>query len=305
MTKPDLSVRAGGLDLKNPVIAASGTFGYGLEYAAFVDPSSLGAVVVKGISTLPRAGNPPPRIAETPAGMLNAIGLQNVGLKSFIKDKLPPLKNAGATTIVNLYGQSPEEFAALAAGLDKAEGVAAVELNVSCPNVAAGGSAFGADPEAVKRVTAAARAETGKPLWVKLTPNTADITLQAKAAAEAGADAVSLINTLLGMAVDVDTRRPRLKNVTGGLSGPAIRPVAVSMVYEVFRAVDIDVIGVGGIVTAEDALEFMLVGARAVQVGTAHFTDPAASLNIIDGLRRYLDDHGISNLTDIIGGLEL
>jgi len=303
---PDLSVAVGGLRLKNPVLAASGTFGYGTEYQDLFDPGELGGVVVKGVSLKPRAGNPPPRICETPAGMLNAIGLQNVGLEVFLADKLPALRRLGTAVVVNLYATSPDEFGELAGRLAGAPGVDALEVNVSCPNVKAGGLAFGTDPGAVRRVTEAVKQNAGpRPVWVKLTPNTTDVTLQARAAAEGGADAVSLINTLVGMAVDPDTWRPRLKNVVGGLSGPAVRPVAVRQVYEVCRSVDIDVIGLGGITTAQDAVEFLLVGAKAVQVGTAHFVNPRASLEVVDGLRAYLAGRGLARVTDLVGQLKL
>ncbi len=304
--RPDLSVTVGGLRLKNPVLAASGTFGYGREYGDLFDPAELGGVVVKGISLAPRPGNPPPRICETPAGMLNAIGLQNVGLERFLAEKLPPLRQLDLAVVVNLYGQDEDEFAELAGRLAETPGVAALEVNVSCPNVKAGGLAFGIDPRAVRRVTEAVKRRAGPlPVWVKLTPNTADITAQARAAAEGGADAVCLINTLLGMAVDPETWRPRLKNVTGGLSGPAIRPVAVRMVHQVCDSVDIDVIGLGGITTALDAVEFLLVGAKAVQVGTAHFIDPRASVEVVHGLRDYLAARGLRRLTDLVGRLKL
>ncbi|MBU0514551.1 MAG: dihydroorotate dehydrogenase [Proteobacteria bacterium] len=301
---PDLSVAVGGLRLKNPVLAASGTFGYGTEYQDLFDPGGLGGVVVKGVSLEPRSGNPPPRICETPAGMLNAIGLQNVGVDRFLAEKLPALRRLDTAVVVNLYATSPDEFGELAGRLAEAPGVDALEVNVSCPNVKAGGLAFGTDPTAVRRVTEAVKTRAGRrPVWVKLTPNTADITLQARAAAEGGADAVSLINTLLGMAVDPDTWRPRLKNVVGGLSGPAVRPVAVRLVYEVCRRVDVDVIGLGGITTARDAIEFLLVGAKAVQVGTAHFVNPRASIGVVEGLRAYLSQRGLGRVTDLVGRL--
>lgn len=301
---PDLSVAVGGLELKNPVLAASGTFGYGTEYQDLFDPGGLGGVVVKGVSLEPRSGNPPPRICETPAGMLNAIGLQNVGLEVFLAQKLPALRRLNTAVVVNLYATSPDEFGRLAARLAEAPGVDALEVNVSCPNVKAGGLAFGTDPGAVRRVTEAVTQNAGGlPVWVKLTPNTTDITLQARAAAEAGADAVCLINTLVGMAVDPDTWRPRLKNVIGGLSGPAVRPVAVRQVYEVCRSVDIDVIGLGGITIAQDAVEFLLVGAKAVQVGTAHFVNPRASIEVVDGLRDYLSRRDLGRVSDLVGRL--
>lgn len=303
---PDLRVNIAGLELPNPVMPASGTFGYGAEFAGLLDLSRLGAIITKGISLQPRPGNPPPRIVETASGMLNAIGLENVGLERFLNEKLPFLRGcraSGTKIIVNILGDREEDYAELAARLSDAEGVDALELNISCPNVHCGGIAFGADPNMAASVTRAVKARTKLPLIVKLSPNVTDITLMARAAEEAGADAISLINTLVGMAVDIKTRRPVLANRTGGLSGPAIKPVALRMVWQTARAVSVPVIGIGGIASAEDALEFILAGASAVQVGTANFVNPRAMTEIVDGIAAYLADSGESALTDTVGGL--
>lgn len=302
-SEPDLTVRLGPLQLKNPVIAASGTFGYGEEYAALVDLNRLGAIVVKGLSLKPMAGNPPPRIVETPAGMLNAIGLANIGVEAFLKEKLPRLRGVEPKIIVNIYGHHIDEYGELASALKGVEGVAALEVNISCPNVECGGMAFGVDPEASARVTDRVVRNTDKPVIVKLSPNVTDIRLIARAVEGAGADAVSLINTLTGMAVDVEKRRPVLANVVGGLSGPAIKPVALHMVYQVARAVKIPVIGLGGIMGHRDALEFILAGAAAVQVGTANFVNPRACLDILDGLTEYCIQQGIGRLSELVGTL--
>lgn len=291
----------GPLHLKNPVMTASGTFGYGREYAAYVDLNKLGAVIVKGLSLKPRPGNPPPRLMETAAGMLNAVGLQNIGVEAFIREKLPFLRAYDTKVIVNIYGETYAEYAKAAEKLSSVEGVHALEVNVSCPNVKKGGLSFGADPKVAARVTRAVRASTPLPVIVKLTPNVTDIAAVAEAVERAGADAVSLINTLAGLSVDVKTRRPHLKNVTGGLSGPAIKPVALRMVWEVVRRVSIPVIGVGGIMTAEDALEFLIVGAKALQVGTANFVNPLATVEIIEGMRQFLIARKIKNINEIIG----
>ena len=299
----DLSVSLGGLKIKNPVMSASGTFGYGREFSDFVNPASLGAVVTKGISLKPRPGNKPPRIVETPAGMLNAIGLENVGLESFVNDKLPWLVERGATVIANILGETASEYAALARGLDRAEGVGLIEVNVSCPNVAAGGLAFGTDPTATADVVRAVRKSTSLPLMVKLTPMTTDITTVARAAVQAGADCLSLINTIPALAVDLASKRPRLANGVGGLSGPAIKPVALRLVWQTAQAVDVPVVGVGGIMTAEDALEFMLVGASAVQVGTANFINPRAALDILEGVEKYFLQEGLGKISDLVGTL--
>lgn len=285
---PDLTVRVGDLVLKNPVMSASGTFGYGLEFLPFYDISRLGAVIVKGLSLLPAPGNAPGRIVETPAGMLNAIGLQNIGVERFVDEVAPRLEDAGAVFVANIYGRTIAEYEEVARRVSEVPSLAAIELNASCPNVKEGGIAFGSSPEGLSGLTRRVRSATRKPLWVKLSPNVPDIGAIARAAEEAGADAVTLINTLIGMAVDPRTRRPRLSNVTGGLSGPAIKPVALRMVWEACKAVKIPVIGIGGIQTAEDALEFLLVGAAAVQVGTANFRNPNACMEIIDGIRDFL-----------------
>ena len=302
---PDLRVDIGGLVLKNPVMTASGTFGYGREFAELVDLTRLGALVVKGLSLQPSMGNPPPRIAETACGMLNAIGLENVGVEAFVRDKLPFLRALSVPVVVNIYGKSVEEYAELAGRLDSAKGVSAVEVNISCPNVKAGGVAFGVDPQAAYTVVREVRLRTSRPLIVKLSPNVSDITKIAEKAVDAGADALSLINTITGMAVDVERRRPKLANVTGGLSGPAVKPVALRMVWQVVNAVKVPVIGIGGIMTAEDALEFLITGAAAVQVGTANFVNPAATMDILEGIEAYLEKHGIGKVTDLIGTLEI
>ncbi|MFZ0450100.1 MAG: dihydroorotate dehydrogenase [Desulfatiglandaceae bacterium] len=299
--EPDLKVPLGSLELKNPVIAASGTFGYGQEYAPLVDPNLLGGIVVKGLSLKPRPGNRPPRIVETPAGMLNAIGLANIGVEAFLKEKLPWLRTLDTAVMVNIYGHTLEEYGAVAAALKGAEGIAALEVNISCPNVDQGGMAFGTDPAVSAAVTEIVLRNTDKPVIVKLTPNVTDICAVARAVEHAGAHAVSLINTLTGMAIDIDTRRPRLGNISGGLSGPAIRPVALYLVYRVVRAVKIPVMGVGGIMDAGDALEFLIAGARAVQVGTASFVNPHATLDILEGIRKYCVEKGIVRIGDLIG----
>jgi len=290
--------------MQNPVMTGSGTFGYAEEFEKYFDLNRLGAVVVKTITRLPRAGNPPPRVVETPAGMLNAIGLQNVGIEGFIRDKLPYLRRLAPPLIVNVAGESVEDFRELTKRISDQDGVAGIELNVSCPNVA-GGLDFSSDPQLAHRVVRAAREATPLPIIPKLSPNVTDIVTIARAVAEAGADAISLINTLVGMAVDVRTRRPKIGNVTGGLSGPAIRPIAVRMVWQVARAVRLPVIGMGGIVTAEDALEFLIAGATAVAVGTANFIDPEAPVRVIEGLEQYCAANGIQDVRQLIGSLEI
>ncbi|HEJ83072.1 MAG TPA: dihydroorotate dehydrogenase [Desulfobacteraceae bacterium] len=300
---PDLRVRIGSLELKNPVLTASGTFGYGREFSPLMDLNRLGGIVVKGVSLTPREGNPPPRIVETPCGMLNAIGLANVGLEAFLNEKLPWLRKFDTAVIVNIYGHSVEEYGAVAAGLRGAEGISAIEVNISCPNVKEGGMAFGTDPDMSARVTKRVVREAERPVIVKLSPNVTDIRKIALAVEAAGADALSLINTLTGMAVDIEKRVPRLANLSGGLSGPAIRPVALFMVRQVVKAVRIPVIGVGGIMDHRDALEFLIAGARAIQVGTANFVQPQAPVNIIEGLRDFCRSHGISGIEEIIGTL--
>ncbi len=298
-----MAVEIGTLKLKNPVMTASGTFGYGEEYADYVDLNQLGAIVVKGLSLKPRLGNPPPRIMETAGGMLNAVGLQNVGVDVFIEEKLPFLRQYDVAVIANIYGESTLEYSQVAKKLSQAEGVHALEVNVSCPNVKKGGLSFGSDPKAAAEVTRRVKAETHLPVIVKLTPNVTDIAAIAQSVEEAGADAVSLINTLTGMSIDLKTRTPHLKNITGGLSGPAIKPVALRMVWQVAQRVAIPVIGIGGIMTVEDALEFMIAGAKAVQIGTANFINPHATIDIIDGIRHYLQNNKIKNINDIVGTL--
>lgn len=302
---PDLRVNLGPLALANPVMTASGTFGYAAEFANLVRLNRLGGVVVKGISLEPRAGNPPPRIVETAAGMLNAIGLENVGVKRFISDKMPYLRTCGCRIVVNILGDSIDDYAALAGQLSAVAGIDALEVNISCPNVKKGGVAFGTAPEMAAAVTRAVKQETDLPVIVKLSPNVTDIVVMARAVAESGADALSLINTLIGMGIDAKTRRPRLANVIGGLSGPAIKPVALRMVWQVASAVSIPIIGIGGIGTAEDAIEFLLAGATAVQVGTANFYNPGATEQIIDGIADYLRQQEESSVQAIIGGLRL
>ena len=304
-TAPDLRVDLGPLSLANPVMTASGTFGYGAEFSALVDLRRLGAIVVKGISLAPRPGNPPPRIVETACGMLNAIGLENVGLKRFVSDKMPWLRTLRSPVIVNILGDSVEEYAELAGALSAVPGISGLEVNISCPNVKKGGVAFGTVPDMAAAVTRAVRAASDLPLIVKLSPNVTDIVPMARAVADNGADAISLINTLIGMAIDVRTRRPRLANVIGGLSGPAVKPVALRMVWQVASAVRIPVIGIGGIGTAEDAIEFLLAGASAVQVGTANFYNPAASMDILDGLAAWLREQGETSVRAVIGTLRL
>ncbi|MFO7577495.1 MAG: dihydroorotate dehydrogenase [Pelovirga sp.] len=302
---PSLAVEIAGITLKNPIMPASGTFGYGEEYAPYLDLNCLGAVVTKGLSLRPKAGNNTPRVCETIGGMLNAIGLQNVGIDEFIGSKLPFLKQFDTPVIVNFFGNTQDEYAEVAARLDELPGVAGLEMNISCPNVKYGGIIFGTDPQAAYAAVAAVRKRTSKPLIVKLTPNVTDIQLTARAAEDAGADAISLINTLTGMAVDVKTRRPRLANTIGGLSGPAIRPIAVRLVHQVVQAVKVPVIGIGGISRAMDALEFLIVGARAVQVGTANFVDPNAMATIIDELELFCREEGIADINELIGSLEI
>lgn len=295
----------GGLTLRNPVMTASGTFGYGREFSDFVNLQSLGAIVVKGISILPRSGNPPPRIVETTGGMLNAIGLENVGVEGFLRDKLPYLRELGTPVVVNILGDSLDDYACLAEILNDISGISALEVNISCPNVKRGGVAFGTDPEMVKAVTKVVKAKSNLPVIIKLSPNVTDITVTARAAEEGGADAVSLINTLIGMAIDHRTRTPRLANVIGGLSGPAIKPVALRMVWQTAKAVKIPVIGIGGIMNAEDALEFLIAGAAAVQIGTANLVNPDTTERVVEGITSYLQESGCSSLQEIIGSLRL
>ncbi len=305
MTKPDMTVEIAGIKMRNPVMTASGTFGYGEEFSAYVDLEEIGAIITKGLSLKPRAGNPTPRIVETPGGMLNAIGLQNVGIDAFISDKVPFLRTVATPVIVNLFGNTLEEYGELAARLDRIPEVAGVEVNISCPNVKHGGIVFGTDPKAAYEVVKLVRETTIKPLIVKLSPNVTDIVEMASACADAGADALSLINTLTGMAVDLQKRRPVLANITGGLSGPGIKPVALRMVWQVAKAVNLPIIGIGGIMSATDALEFMLVGATAVQIGTANFLDPSAAQTIARDMEQYLADNGIADVKELIGALEV
>lgn len=296
-----MAVNLGRLKLNNPVMSASGTFGYGEEYAGYIDLNRLGAVVVKGLSLKPRLGNPPPRIMETASGMLNSIGLQNIGVDAFIEEKLPFLRKYDTAVIANIYGETFDEFKKVAKILSSAKGVHALEVNISCPNVKKGGVCFGTDPKIAARVTSTVKDETGLPVIVKLTPNVTDIAAIAQAVEKAGADIISLINTLTGMSVDLKTRRPHLKNITGGLSGPAIKPVALRMVWQVIQKVSIPVIGIGGIMTAEDALEFLILGAKAVQIGTANFVNPHVTLNVIEGIKNYLAANKIRDINEIIG----
>lgn len=300
----DLTTPLGPLTLKNPLIAASGCFGYGVEYAEIVDLSSLGAIAVKGLFLNEREGHRPPRIVETPSGMLNAIGLQGIGVHRFVREKLPELRRLGATVIVNICGSTLEEYVEVANVLSDAEGVAALELNISCPNIKEGGIQFGCSLPGTHQVVSAIRKATRLPIIPKLTPNVTDVASFARAAEEAGADAVSLVNTFLAMAIDVHTRRPRLTNIVGGLSGPAIRPIAVRMVYECRQAVKIPIIGMGGIACADDAIEFMIAGANAVQVGTANFVDPFIWPKLRSGIEAYMQRHGLTRLSDIVGTVD-
>jgi len=292
-----------GIELKNPVMTASGTFGYGQEYAPFVNIEELGAVIVKGLSVEPRRGNPPPRIIETPSGMLNAVGLENIGVKSFVKNKLPYLKQYDVAVIANIFGETVEEYVKVADIINDSEGVSALEINISCPNVERGGIAFGGDPDLAYDVTSCVKRVTDLPVIVKLSPNVGDITLIARSVEDAGADAISLINTVKGMSVDIEKRIPHLKNVTGGLSGPAIKPVALRMVWEAVNAVSLPVIGLGGIMSASDALEFLIAGARAIEVGTATFVNPRATLDIIEGIKHFMHKNNIVDINDLIGTL--
>jgi dihydroorotate dehydrogenase (NAD+) catalytic subunit len=300
----DLSVQIGSLQLVNPLMAASGCYGYGVEYADAVDLSSLGAVVSKGLFLKPREGHPPERIVETPSGMLNAIGLQGIGVRRYISEKLPDLRRLGATNVINICGSTLDEYVELARILSDEEGVHALELNISCPNIKEGGITFGCSLHGTFDVVHAVKKVTHLPVIPKLTPNVTDVASIAKAAEDAGADAVSLVNTFLAMAIDVETRRPKLSNIVGGLSGPAIRPIAVRMVYECRRAVKIPVIGMGGIASGTDELEFMIAGATAVQVGTANFVDPFIWSKLLAGMHEYLQRHGIARVADLVGTID-
>lgn len=300
-----MKVTIGALELKNPVMTASGTFGYGEEFAPYVDLDRLGGVVVKGLSLMPRPGNRPPRIMETPAGMLNAVGLENIGVTAFVTDKLPYLRGRNVVVIANIFGESLDEYIRIAELLHNVDGIDALEVNISCPNVKKGGIAFGAHPLDAAEVTRCVKAATDLPVIVKLTPNVTDIGEIAQSVEGAGADALSLINTIRGMSVDIERRVPHLKNITGGLSGPAIKPVALRMVWEVARVVSVPVVGVGGITTASDALEFLIAGATAVQIGTANFINPRASLDVLEGIERYLEEREIGDVNDLIGTLAI
>ena len=300
----NLTTPLGPLTLKNPLIAASGCFGYGVEYADIVDLSTLGAIAVKGLFLAEREGHHPPRIVETPSGMLNAIGLQVIGVHRFVREKMPELRRLGATVIVNICGSTLDEYVEVAKVLSDTEGVAALELNISCPNIKEGGIQFGCSLPGTGQVVRAVRRATNLPVIPKLTPNVTDVASFARAAEDAGADAVSLVNTFLAMAIDVHTRRPKLSNIVGGLSGPAIRPIAVRMVYECRQAVKIPIIGIGGIASADDVLEFMIAGATAVQVGTANFVDPFIWGKLLAGLEAYMRQHAIARLADLVGTID-
>lgn len=303
---PELSVNIGGIQLKNPIIAASGTFGYGVEFEDVVHLAKLGGFVVKGLSREPMIGNPPPRLWETAAGMLNAIGLQNIGAQAFLDEKLPHLRQLkNVVVMANVFGYTREDYEHTIEILNQGEGIAAYELNVSCPNTAHGGLQFGSDPRSLDEVVSTARRSTNRPLIVKLSPNVTSIAQMAYVAQEAGADALSLINTFVAMAIDPETRKPRIANVTAGLSGPAIKPIAVRMVYDAAHAVKIPVIGMGGISTPADVVEFMLAGATAVQIGTASYWDPCATEKIVDGLEAWCRDHHVTRIADFIGGMQL
>jgi dihydroorotate dehydrogenase (NAD+) catalytic subunit len=303
---PDLSVNFCGIQLKNPVIAASGTFGYGIEFEDIVHLSKLGGFVVKGLSKEPMAGNPPPRLYETAAGMLNAIGLQNIGARAFVDEKLPQLRDiSDIVVLANVFGYTREDYERTIQILNEGEGIAAYELNVSCPNTAHGGIQFGSDPRSLDEVVSLARRTSKRPLIVKLSPNVTSIAQMAHVAQEAGADAISLVNTFVAMAIDAETRKPRISNVTAGLSGPAIKPIALRMVYDAAKAVKIPILGMGGISTPEDIVEFMLAGASAVEIGTASYWDPCATEKIVDGLRDWCVDHKVARLADLTNGLVL
>lgn len=302
---PSTDVTIADVTFKNPVLTASGTFGYGLECGAFVDVSQLGAVITKSISRKPRDGNPPQRIAETAGGMLNSIGLANVGVDAFLSEKLPELRRLGATVIVNIAASSIDEYCAVLEMCDEAEGIAGYEINVSCPNVKDGGLSFGTDRDLVAQITRELRRRTRRLLAIKLTPNVTSIGEFARACEAEGADAVSCINTFVGMAVDARLRRPRIATITGGVSGPAIKPMALAKVFEVRKAVSIPIIGIGGIMTAEDAIEFLIVGASLVQIGTALFVDPSAGISIARGIEAYLEDNGLQGIDDLIDSLDV
>ena len=306
--KTCLKVEIAGIKLKNPVMTASGTFGYGQEYASFIDLNRLGAVILKGITLKPKVGNPPPRIIETPSGMLNAIGLQNVGVEILIKEKLSYLQKFDTPVIINISGDTIEEYIELARRLgevSKEMGITGLEVNISCPNVKNGGMTWGTNAKATYKIVNSIRKVTTLPLIVKLTPNVTDIKIIAQAAEEAGADALSLINTLMGMAVDIDSRKPKLANISGGLSGPAVKPVALWLVWQVFQTVNIPIIGIGGIIKVEDALEFIIAGARAIEIGTANFINPNITIEIIEGIKKYLIKNNIKNVNELVGSMKI
>jgi len=306
--KPNLAVEIAGIKLKNPVITASGTFGYGEEFSPFIDLDKLGAMVLKGITLKPKMGNPPPRVIETPSGMLNSIGLQNVGVEMLIKEKLPYLKKFNTPVIINISGDTIEEYIELARRLgevSKEMGIAGLEVNISCPNVKKGGMVWGTDAKATYKIINGIRKTTPLPLIAKLTPNVTDIKTIAQAAEEAGADALSLINTLVGMAIDIDSRQPKLANISGGLSGPAVKPVALWLVWQVFQTVNIPVIGIGGIIKVEDALEFIIAGARAIEIGTANFVNTRVTIEIIEGIEKYLTENNIKDVNELVGSMKI
>ena len=308
INKTCLKVEIAGIKLKNPVMTASGTFGYGQEYAPFIDLNRLGAMILKGITLKPKMGNPPPRIIETPSGMLNAIGLQNVGVEMLIKEKLPYLKKFNTPVIINISGDTIEEYVELAQKLgevSKEMEIAGLEVNISCPNVKKGGMVWGTDAKATYKIVSSIRKTTSLPLVVKLTPNVTDIKTIAQAAEEAGADALSLINTLVGMVVDIDSRKPKLANISGGLSGPAVKPVALWLVWQVFQTVNIPVIGIGGIIKIEDALEFIIAGAQAIEIGTANFLNPKVTIEIIEGIQKYLIEKNIKDINELVGSMKI
>ena len=308
INKTCLKVEIAGIKLKNPVMTASGTFGYGQEYAPFIDLNRLGAMILKGITLKPKMGNPPPRIIETPSGMLNAIGLQNVGVEVLVKEKLPYLKKFNTPVIINISGDTIEEYVELAQKLgevSKEMGIAGLEVNISCPNVKKGGMVWGTDAKATYKIVSSIRKTTSLPLVVKLTPNVTDIKTIAQAAEEAGADALSLINTLVGMVVDIDSRKPKLANISGGLSGPAVKPVALWLVWQVFQTVNIPVIGIGGIIKIEDALEFIIAGAQAIEIGTANFLNPKVTIEIIEGIQKYLIEKNIKDINELVGSMKI
>jgi dihydroorotate dehydrogenase (NAD+) catalytic subunit len=308
INKSNLEVEIGGIKLKNPVMTASGTFGYGQEYAPFVDLNKLGAMILKGITLKSKMGNPPPRIIETPSGMLNSIGLQNVGVEMLIKEKLPYLQKFNTPVIINISGDTVEEYVELTRRLgevSKEMGITGLEVNISCPNVKKGDMVWGTDAQSTYKLINSIRKATSLPLIVKLTPNVTDIKTIAQAAEEAGADALSLINTLVGMVVDIDSHKPKLANVSGGLSGPAVKPVALWLVWQVFQTVNIPVIGIGGIIKVEDALEFIIAGARAIEIGTANFVNPRVTIEIIEGIEKYLIENNIKDINELVGSLKI